>query len=294
MNLTRLLAYAKRLYSLPLMLERDPIDVQFRGEVPDVMKSDDYEKQEDSGLYLPAQQKVLQAKIGGYTSYSYKFAFTTTPPLFRLLKEDAEAKPEEPQFEVNMMEALVGWKAFMLVDGNIQSASQGTVWPPCEALKAECECREYDFVRYDGSEYPRLVCKNTPQEYGQCGIYAAGLREAADRYCYEKSAGRSFFSTPSLSPHAFLAEIYGWGRYVRGDSGWRSQFAYPKCFYLRPSQVEFIDTLRAFHVPIYIEQPVQVYDPQEDGYSEYRQNEKNWNLGTAEDSNPTEDRGTDA
>lgn len=80
-----------------------------------------------------------------------------------------------------------------------------------------------------------------------------------------------------------LGEVFGWGRYVRGGIGWRSQFAYPKSFYLKSSQVNLIDHLRPYHVPIYVEQPVLIYNPEEDGY-EHGTHEAHRNLGAIKDA----------
>jgi hypothetical protein len=85
-----------------------------------------------------------------------------------------------------------------------------------------------------------------------------------------------------------MGQIYGWGRYVRGDKGWRAQFAYPKCFMLTESQVEFIEPLKAWRVPIYVEQPMRVYDPEEDGYG-YGSNEENGDCGAAANPGAEED-----
>jgi hypothetical protein len=78
-----------------------------------------------------------------------------------------------------------------------------------------------------------------------------------------------------------LGEVYGWGRYIRGDIGWRAQYAYPKCFYLKANQMNHVDFLRTFHVPIYIEQPIKIYNPEEDGY-EHRNDEAHGYFGAGE------------
>lgn len=223
--------------------------------------------------------------------WTFQYRYFRSPSLFNrfIYSNEEVVKKKDPPFEVNMMEALVGWKAWYILEEKLRSASASTIWTPSESLISECLCEKLNAPSaFNPCGVPIHKCVDSPQENGYCGIYAASSRQEVQKYI-------THGHIVGVEGDAFIVgEIYGWGRYVRGDSGWRSQFAYPKCFYLRPSQVEFIDTLRAFHVPIYIEQPVQVYDPQEDGYSEYRQNEENWNLGTAEDSNPAEDRGTDA
>lgn len=245
----------------------------------------DYKKK--GSVYVNSEYDDDSIDVGKYASFSYKFITSVVP------RPERKVKPKEPPFEVNMMEALVGWKAWQIVGGRVVSASLGTKWNPCEPLVAKCECKpNITFFRYADEEVleePKSpLCDDTPQESGQCGVYAAGKREEAEQYTKKSNSWYPWDST-TPDPTAFIGEIYGWGRYVRGNSGWRSQFAYPKCFYLRPSQVEFIDVLREFRVPIYVEQPIKVYSPEEDSYSEYRQNEENWDIGTAADSNPSED-----
>ncbi len=139
-------------------------------------------------------------------------------------------------FEVNMMECLVGWKSWSLTQGKslpILSPTYPVHWPPGEALVANC---------HHG-------CKETPNQNCACGIYAVDSRKEALKY------------------GEFMGEVYGWGRYVRGDKGWRAQKAYPKSFYLEPGQESLIDVLKVYRVPIFIRDPLRVYDPEEDGYT---------------------------
>jgi hypothetical protein len=69
-------------------------------------------------------------------------------------------------------------------------------------------------------------------------------------------------------PHV-LGEVYGWGRYIRGDEGWRSQYQYPKAFHLPVDAApEMLEGLKKYHVPIYVEQPQLLYNPAEEGYED--------------------------
>lgn len=178
------------------------------------------------------------------------------PYIFRWTWDESPPKPvpEEVPFEMNMMEALIGWKAWSVENGKLYSAQQAEIaWPADAPLVAKCE---------NG-------CTEPPCEHHTCGIYAGGNREEAQNYADEKNE--------------LIGLVYGWGRYVRGGDGWRAQFAYPKCFYLKQHQAELIEPLKAYHVPIYVEQPVLMYNPEEDGY-EYRGEEADWNLRTIEES----------
>lgn len=137
------------------------------------------------------------------------------------------------KFEVNMVEALVGWKGWSINNDKLLSA-YSSMWLPEKPFEAKCgnggNCKS-----------PNVACT--------CGAYAADKRETAH-------AGKG----------KVLGQVYGWGRYVRADSGWRAQFAYPKSFFLMEDQVEWIEILKPYRVPIYITQPFKIYDPTEDGY----------------------------
>jgi hypothetical protein len=192
-----------------------------------------------SGVYMPASNLF---NLGG----------AVTP-------EPSPAPPPEPPYEVNMMEALVGWKSW---DISIAEGlkTRGHVWPFDEPLEAICLP-------------PRGPCYEIPNEQCTCGIYAADSKNDAKAH------------------NEILGLVYGWGRYVRGTDGWRAQYAYPKCFWLE-DQFECIDTLKKYHVPIYVSQPTLIYNPEEDGY-EHRGEEENWNIRAIEESTAAEEGDTD-
>lgn len=140
-----------------------------------------------------------------------------------------------PPLEVNMMEPLVGWKGWNFRDVKGESflvTNSDFVWNP--NVQAEATC-----TKGCSDDSP-------PGETCTCGIYAADDRNAA----YQGIQG----------------EIYGWGRYIRGDAGWRAQYAYPKNFYISDSQMQYFEFLKTFHVPIFIMQPMRMYSPEDDGY----------------------------
>lgn len=85
-----------------------------------------------------------------------------------------------------------------------------------------------------------------------------------------------------------MGEVYGWGRYVRGEDGWRSQFSYPKAFHLRKDQSHRVDMLKQYKVPIYLDTPLNVYDPQEEGY-ESRDHQASRSVGTHQEPDADED-----
>lgn len=173
--------------------------------------------------------------------------------------------PPEPPYEVNMVEALVGWKAWGFSEERQVLVTRGHHWP----TNAPVVSAHTEFV--GGKEVIR--CKEIPNENCSCGIYAADSREGAQEY-YDDGD--------------IIGRVAGWGRYIRGDSGWRAQFAYPQCFYLHSGQGNLIEWLRLYHVPIYIEQPQLIYNPEEDGY-EYRGEEADGYCRTFEESTSAEE-----
>lgn len=209
------------------------------------------------GIYDPF------AALLSYSNSLWSRPFTYMPGVWGVDFAESEKPKDESPFEVNMMEALIGWKALSVENGKIFSASMaGVSWPIDEPLVAMCK---------NGKDH-----KDSPYEHCSCGIYASDARDGAKDYCHEND------------PEDFLALVYGWGKYVRGNNGWRSQYAYPKCFYLRQGQEPVIEPLKAYHVPIYIEQPTLIYNPEEDGY-EHREEATDWNCGAAEESTASEE-----
>jgi hypothetical protein len=170
--------------------------------------------------------------------------------------------PQKPEvkFEVNMMEALVGWKSWNESTENLLTTNSGLcVWLPDVAMKAKCR---------HGGNHPK---EEAVFDDCTCGFYASDKKEGARGY------------------GQVLGQVYGWGRYVRGSEGWRSENAYPKMFLLKEEQVDLVERLRQYHVPIFVDQPMKLYSPEEDGYDEYRNTETNRDRGTVEGSSPEED-----
>lgn len=125
------------------------------------------------------------------------------------------------------------------------------------------------------------TCKNAfrkhkgpcPSARCACGIYAA------DTYNH---------ITEFEGPEAVAGEVLGWGRYVRGEQGWRAQYVYPSRFLINRDSLHLLPTLMKYHVPIYCWEPKRIYDPREDGYEHWK-NEEDWNFGTAAKPNAYED-----
>lgn len=223
-------------------------------EIPDPMFSD-FEKPVDSVLFLP---KTIQEQL---------LTLAFQPALQRwgrgFINKKPKPTPVEPEFETNLIEALVGWKKWYLVESGFWRDNLSTmhdcIWMPDQATEAKCD--------EDSSHI-------SPAFHHTCGIYAVDTIDQIREY--------------EPQPRIVIGQIYGWGKYVRGDQGWRAQFAYPKSFLLRSEQAMLVEPLRKYHVPIYVEQPLQVYDPSEDGY-EYGQDEKIRSSGADQESDPEEE-----
>jgi hypothetical protein len=166
---------------------------------------------------------------------------------------------EEGAFQVNMMEALVGWKGWNFGSGHLWSTYR-TQWLPEKEVQAVC---------------PDGKCETSPTETCGCGIYAAGSIWGAQH-----------------GPTYILGQVYGWGRYIRGGQGWRAQFAYPKAFFIEKDQMEYFESLKKYRVPIYVNQPLKLYAPEDDGYEgeqdEYRRAETDGDCRTSEESDAEE------
>lgn len=176
-------------------------------------------------------------------------------------KRPKVAKPKPTiVFEVNLTEALVGWKAWEVVDGFLTSTvRENVVWHPDQPLVAKCENRAHKGA--------------APHPHCGCGIYAA------DSY---------HNITEFEGPEAVAGEVLGWGRYIRGEFGWRAEYVYPSKLLINRDSMHLIPVLMKYHVPIYCWTPQRIYDPTEDGYGHWK-NEENWDFRTAPGSHAEED-----
>lgn len=200
--------------------------------IPDLVNSG-YEQRAPGCLFTPEGGYPIPDALFSPSPFWGQFRFTNT-------KENPKPKPEV-DFEVNMMEALVGWKSWYWDSGSLKSNSGECIWHPDVATEAKCE----------------KGCEKIPAEHHTCGIYGAEKRETAEEYA------------------EVIGQVSGWGRYVRYSGGWKAQFAYPRCFYLRADQMNLLDGLKKYHVPIYVSQPIQFYDPAEEGFDGHWNQEEN-------------------
>jgi hypothetical protein len=180
----------------------------------------------------------------------------------KIAKPKRKSRPPKPRpivepFETNLVEPLVGWKGWNIRHGLLVSQLRNTIWKPGEPFQAKCTERK---------------CGQCPTTEHTCGIYA-----------------RSDF----LGVREFLEDgeacgiVLGWGRYVRGEEGWRSEFAYPARILIARDSLRDLERLKEYRVPLYVMEPMRLYDPAEDGY-EYWDNEADWGFGASAKSNAQE------
>lgn len=180
----------------------------------------------------------------------------------------ASLRPRKPRpivepFETNLMEPLVGWRAWHVKNGRLTSLFQGVeFWLPEKPFHARC--------------VPK-ICAHCPTMNHTCGIYAKN----------------NFGQVREFLAHGEACGIVlGWGRYVRGVDGWRSEFAYPARILIARDSLHDLEKLKDYHVPLYVMEPMRLYDPSEDGY-EYWNNEEDWSFGTSAESHAQEGAGQD-
>jgi hypothetical protein len=207
----------------------------------------------------PAEARAavaLQAETKRMLARLDKVAKPKRPP------RPPKLKPIDEPFETNLMEPLVGWKTWLIRNGLLHSQLRSGVWPPGKPFQAMCKERK---------------CVHPPTTTHTCGIYARdkflGVREFLD-------AGEA------------CGIVLGWGRYVRGVDGWRSEFAYPARILIARDSLGDLEKLKEYRVPLYVMEPMRLYDPAEDGY-EYWDNEADWGFGANTKPNAQEVAGRD-
>lgn len=110
-------------------------------------------------------------------------------------------------------------------------ARSGFFWEPLKVTTAYCH-----------------QCPAPPCTLCTCGIYG-GTEAQATTY------------------GQILGKIKQWGRFVQATQGVKSQFAYPEVFLLKASQIEMVDKLKQYGVPIQISTYVTIWDPAEEGFT---------------------------
>jgi hypothetical protein len=193
----------------------------------------------------------------------------------KLEEQPPELVDKEP-FEMNLAEPLMGWRKWLYSQplGSaafaLRSMNGTYAWKPCQAFTARCNVHSEQW----GAPMKHAHKKSlVPFDGCTCGIYAVDkIDNLPDRENTQIVMGR----------------VYGWGRYIRGNDGWRAQYAYPAEFRLRSYQQHLIEPLKEFRVPIFIDDPLQIYNPEDDGYGNWAQ-ETHRDFGAAPEPGATED-----
>lgn len=117
---------------------------------------------------------------------------------------------------------VVGYRVWHWDATGLKSLN-GEPWLPGQTLSAVCRAGANGFisglarVTHDPDELPCFKCT--------CGVYAAKTTEHL-RQCGYRRFG-------------VYGEVSLWGTVVEHKRGWRSQFAYPKTFFLSPHAIPF-------------------------------------------------------
>lgn len=205
-------------------------------------------------VYEPGDPEFdLLPRVHQASSIAAVAAAKIAPPPKKKKAPPKKRTPKPDVFETNLTEALVGWKAWNVQDGLLVSNVIGRyAWKPDEPMVARCA----QLVKHR-HPVPSIRC--------ECGIYAA------DTYHHiAEFEGRD----------AVAGEVLGWGRYVRGERGWRAQYVYPSRFLINQDSLHLLPTLMKYHVPVFCWRPVRIHDPGDDGYEHWK-NEEDWDFRTA-------------
>jgi hypothetical protein len=122
----------------------------------------------------------------------------------------------------DFIEPLEAWRVWRVVrrDGehSLGSVVQPTVWPPGQALTAECLAGR----RLSLALLRRKRRHDAPDVHCECGIYAAPF-ERIGQYVAE---------APFRGVAHVLGQVALWGTVVECERGWRGSHAYPRRIYV--------------------------------------------------------------
>src|SRR5262252_5300957 len=169
----------------------------------------------------------------------YNMRWRHNPPLVRPFPSMAAPVPVPvPPCTTPETECLVGWRTWIvaevLVDPGVEvlrlvsAVQQRTIWKPLQSLEANI----------------------VPEQDNTSGIYAE--YEPKAQYAHVKGA--------------VYGQVNLWGRFVQGELAVRAQYAYPRNFYLHSVNFSYVDFLKQWRVPIYVYEPLRIYNPAEDGW----------------------------
>jgi len=132
---------------------------------------------------------------------------------------------------------LVGWRAWRILDGEgvrLRSAVYDAVWEPGSPLEAVCRAPG----SYEKHESPCDPCPHNPG----CGIYSSTDVQKIRQYLL-----------PNWKPEGakmLFGLLNSWGTVVECSTGYRAQYAYPRCLFLPCDSHEYARELEDYGVPV--------------------------------------------
>ena len=255
---------------------------KFSKTCPNPLTSDFSDSSDPGTVFIPKKtNSAIDNVIFAHLSALATYPASGFDPTYNGIEREPKPEPVEEPFEVNLTEPLVGWRRWVFTKPAMSAVSSlrslnsplnsQRAWKPLQAIEAKCTIERGSWGRVDHQS----CC--IPSEHCTCGIYAVD----DPRYLPDPNIEESV---------VIIGSVYGWGRYVRGENGWRAQFAYPKEFHLRSFQKHLIEPLRAFGVPIFCDEVVKVFNPEDEGYTNGNWTPKeDGNQRTAENPDPEED-----
>lgn len=184
---------------------------------------------------LSALNRTARLHVGGHANLVSSSSNALRQAMGLMIDVLPSGKPIE---ELGVTtEPITGYRDFQ-IEGSLDDlcllSRNGTEWPKYKPLIATC-------VRQDPSVASALRTHDSPNLSCGCGIYS--------------------FDNPKHEDMDFdcdvWGEIYGWGETYICDSGYRTEFAYPKSIFIRSYGTKIADRVadairEQYGVPVYI------------------------------------------
>lgn len=117
---------------------------------------------------------------------------------------------------------LEGWRTWLVVPRNrtsgelvLRSFVYSEIWEPQEVHEAKCRVTARDVQAHHEDGVPEPKCK--------CGIYAAHDIEVVNKYYHEGGYNAGTWK----EIYRVRGCVAMWGKVIEGETGLRSQYAYP-------------------------------------------------------------------
>jgi hypothetical protein len=167
------------------------------------------------------------------------------------------------------VEPVVGWRGWILRDDRLHSPGYQTIWPLREPLEAICKLNYINYISMTSTatvvqpgQAVQFVTTQGSIVYVQPSIQPQpppSIHEAPDQNCncgihLAKDIRLAIGNCPFQLLNVVYGLVYGWGKVIEGEHGYRVQYAYPKELYAAETDIE---ALIGYGVPVqhYIEIP---------------------------------------